>query len=326
MAERVIERAYDGRGRCYIGVRRLSQMSASTSSPQRQREDVLAAVKAAGGHVIAWADDWEVSGATDPMTRPRLGPWLRGERGPYNGIAGAAVDRLGRNLVDCLNTGYMMRDTGLALLTYGHDGPWNLDDPNDENRFTMEAWGAQMELRAIQRRNRDAAVKARAAGRVKAKPSYGYRYVRLMPTGAVDHVALHEHAASVIRNVARRILADPENITPSSEAARLTRAGELSPSDHRAVMYGRPVTGAPWMSSAVRDILRSEAALGYLMHKSRPVIGSDGHPIRIAEPLWDRATHEALRRVIKQRGDSHPRGARVRSPAYLLTGLLNLMG
>ncbi|MFJ6465546.1 recombinase family protein [Streptomyces sp. NPDC091387] len=317
----MIERAYDGCGRCYIGVRRLSQMSASTSSPERQRDDVLATVKAAGGHVIAWADDWEVSGATDPMTRPRLGPWLRGERGPYNGIAGAAVDRLGRNLVDCLNTGYMMRDTGLALLTYGHDGPWNLDDPNDENRFTMEAWGAQMELRAIQRRNRDAAVKARAAGRVKAKPSYGYRYVRLVPTGAVDHVVLHEHAASVIRNVARRILADPENVTPSSEAARLTRAGELSPSDHRAVMYGRPATGAPWMSSGVRDILRSEAALGYLMHKNRPVIGSDGHPVRIAEPLWDRATHEALRRVIKQRGDSHPGGARVRTPGYLLAGL-----
>ncbi|MEU0692162.1 hypothetical protein ABZ350_35405, partial [Streptomyces uncialis] len=49
----------------------------------------------------------------------------------------------------------MMRDTGKLLLTYGHDGPWDLDDPNDENRFTMEAWGAQMELRAIQRRNRD---------------------------------------------------------------------------------------------------------------------------------------------------------------------------
>nr|PPQ55610.1 hypothetical protein C5F59_02075 [Streptomyces sp. QL37] len=122
MAERVIERAYDGCGRCFVGVRRLSQMSASTFSPERQREDVLAAARAAGGHVIAWADDWEVSGATDPMTRPKLGPWSRNERGPYNGIAGAAVDRLGRNLFDCLNTGYMMRDAGLTLLTYGHDG------------------------------------------------------------------------------------------------------------------------------------------------------------------------------------------------------------
>jgi hypothetical protein len=55
------------------------------------------------------------------------------------GIAGTAADRPGRHLVDCLNTGYMMRDSG--LLTYGHDGPWDLDDANDENRFTMEAWG-----------------------------------------------------------------------------------------------------------------------------------------------------------------------------------------
>lgn len=321
MAERVIERPYDGCGRCLVGVRRLSQMSAATTSPERQREDVLTAVQAVGGHVMAWADDWEVSGATDPMTRPKLGPWLRGERGPYDGIAGAAVDRLGRNLVDCLNTGYMMRDAGLLLLTYGHDGPWDLQDVNDENRFTMEAWGAQMELRAIQRRNRDATIKARAAGRVKGKPSYGYQFVRLVPTGAVDHVALHPHAAGVIREVARRLLSDPENITPSSEAARLTRAGELSPSDHRAVMYGRPSTGAPWRASGLRDILRSEAALGYLMHAGRPVVGDDGRPVRVAEPLWDRATHEALKGIIRQRGEAHPRGDRNSNHPYLLTGL-----
>ncbi|WP_338682775.1 hypothetical protein QD712_12805 [Streptomyces acidiscabies] len=79
------------------------------------------------------------------MTRPKLGPWLRDERGPYDGLAAAAVDRLGRNVVDCLNTGYKMRDEGKLLVTFGHDGPWDLDDPVDENRFTMEAWGAQTE-------------------------------------------------------------------------------------------------------------------------------------------------------------------------------------
>ncbi|MFE7129257.1 hypothetical protein ACFVIM_00145 [Streptomyces sp. NPDC057638] len=66
-----------------------------TSSSERQRDKVLAVVDSIGGHVMAWADDWEVSGATDPMTCPRPGLWLRGERGPYDGIAGAAVDRLG---------------------------------------------------------------------------------------------------------------------------------------------------------------------------------------------------------------------------------------
>lgn len=224
----MIERPCDGCGKCLLGVRRLSRMKLATSSPERQREDVLAAAASVGGHIIGWADDWEVSGATDPVTRPKLGPWLRDERGPYDGLVAAAVDRLGRNVVDCLNTGYKMRDEGKLLVTYGHEGPWDLNDTTDENRFTMEVWGAQMELRAIQRRNRSATVKTRAAGRPKGKPSCGFRYVRVVMGGKFDHVELHPHASTVIRFVARRILADPERNTSSSEAARLNRAGELA--------------------------------------------------------------------------------------------------
>jgi Tn3 transposase DDE domain len=59
-----------------------------------------------------------------------------------DGIVAAAVDRLGRNVVDCLNRGCKMRDGGKLLATYGHDGPWDLDDPADENQF-IEARGAQ---------------------------------------------------------------------------------------------------------------------------------------------------------------------------------------
>ncbi|MGW4163997.1 recombinase family protein [Streptomyces sp. NPDC004788] len=39
------------------------------------------------------------------MTRPKLGLWLRDERGKYDGLVAAAVDRLGRKVDDCLNTG-----------------------------------------------------------------------------------------------------------------------------------------------------------------------------------------------------------------------------
>ncbi|WP_234315455.1 recombinase family protein [Streptomyces albus] len=178
------------------------------------------------------------------MTRPRLGPWLRDEMGSYDGLVAAAVDRLGRNVVDCLNTGCKMHDEGKLLLTHGHDGPWNLDDPAGENRFTIEAWGAQMEMRSIQRRHRDVTVKARTAGRPKHQPSYGFRNVRKVMNGRVDSVELHPHAAFVIRNVAQRILGDPVNVTPSSEAARLNRIGELAPADHTDVMYGKPARHA----------------------------------------------------------------------------------
>ncbi|CAL9617434.1 recombinase family protein [Streptomyces sp. enrichment culture] len=107
---------------------------------------MLTAAASVGAHVIGWADDWEVSGATDRVTRPTPGPWLRDHRGANDGLVAVAVDRLGRDVVDCLNIGYKMGDEKKMLVTYGHDGAWNLDDPADENRFTVEAWGAQMEL------------------------------------------------------------------------------------------------------------------------------------------------------------------------------------
>lgn len=61
-------------------------MKLATWSPERQSEDdVLTAAGSVGGHIIGCAEDWEVSSATDPMTQPKLGPWLRDGRGLYDG-------------------------------------------------------------------------------------------------------------------------------------------------------------------------------------------------------------------------------------------------
>lgn len=287
---------YDGCGKCLVGVRRLSRRSDATSSPTKQAEQTLRAVADVGAHIIAWADDWEVSGATDPRTRPGLGPWLRGESGPYDGIAGSAVDRIGRNVRDVLNTAYTIRDQGQTLVTADHAGVWDLDDSNQESELILKAMGAQMEHRAIQGRNRESTERLRREGRVKQAPSYGYRFVRLVPTGKVDHVTIDEPAAKIIRHVAKRILAngDERTITPATEAARLNREGVLSPRDRRAELYGRPTKGHRWGAQTVTSILRSQAALGYLMHKGRPVLDSSGRPVRLADPLWDYPTHMAL--------------------------------
>ncbi|MDQ8707126.1 hypothetical protein RCO28_32340 [Streptomyces sp. LHD-70] len=65
----MIERPYDGYGKCLLGVRRLSRVKAATSPPERQRSDVPTAAASVGGHVV-----------------------------------------------DCLNTGYNMRDEGCGHL------------------------------------------------------------------------------------------------------------------------------------------------------------------------------------------------------------------
>lgn len=309
---------YDGCGNCLVATRRLSRKVDKTSSPERQaNQDIQAAIDA-GGHIIAWADDWEVSGATDPFTRPGLGPWLRGEMGPYDGLVGPTVDRVGRNVRDVLNTQVALTEQGRKIITADHSGIWDFSDPNQENEWLMKAWGSQMELRAIQKRNRDETERARKAGDPKQRPSYGYKFVRLTPTGKIDHTEHDETAAEIIRKVAERILADETGkITPATEAARLTREEIPSPLDRIRQLYGRPLKGSPWTGKTVKHILTSEAALGYLMHNGRPVIGENGRPIRIAEPLWDRATHEKLieKTAPKRTGNRAPKGT------HLLSGV-----
>jgi hypothetical protein len=116
--------------------------------------------------------------------------------------------------------------------------------------------------------------------------------------------------------VAERILADETGkITPATEAARLTREGIPSPSDRLAQLYGREPSGKPWNPKTVKHILCSEAALGFLMHGGRPVTGKDGKPARIAEPLWDRATHNALvaKTAPKRSGSRAPKGVQLLS-------------
>jgi len=87
--------------------------------------------------------------------------------------------------------------------------------------------------------------------------------------------------AEIIGEVARRILSDETGkITVGTEAVRLNREGIPCPSDRRAQLYGRPVTGGTWPGSTLKHILRSEAALGYLLHEGRPVTGAYGRPAR----------------------------------------------
>lgn len=308
---------YDGCGKCLVAVLRLSRVSDATSSPQRQAKQINAETKAVGGHIIGVADDMEVSGAVNPLDRPKFGPWLRNEMGPYSGIVAASVDRIGRNLVDVLNTGYMMRDTGKLLVTYRH-GVWDLSDPTQENQFTMEAWAAQMELRAIQKRNRDDTERARASYEKKARVAYGYRIVRLNPKAKIDHIELDPHSARIRREIAARLLADKSGqVTPHSEATRLNRAGELSPRDYERVQYGREPLGSRWRERTVRGLMTSETALGYLMHNDRPATREVTDPdtgekrlekVRIAPPLWDAGTRAALLAKLA------PKQAQSRSP------------
>ncbi|MFC8079851.1 recombinase family protein [Streptomyces sp. NPDC057307] len=309
---------YDGCGKCLVAVRRLSRKNEATHSPEKQADQVLAAAESVGAHIIGWADDWEVSGVVAPLSRPRFGPWLRGERGPYDGIVGAAVDRIGRNVVDVLSTAYAIRENNQILVTADHSGVWDLGDPNQETELAWRALGAQMEHRAGKKRTADESKRARNAGEAKCKLTYGYMYVRLTPKGAVDHVALDPQTSPVIRKVALRILSDLTGlITVASECKRLTREGILTPHDLMAVRAGREPKGGYWTWRTLWGILNSMASLGYLMHKGKPVLDANGEPRQVAPPLWDIATHDAL--VEKTKPKPNKKASKKKAPSGTAT-------
>ncbi|MFJ5924854.1 recombinase family protein [Kitasatospora sp. NPDC092948] len=306
---------YDGCGRCLLGVRRLSRVQAATSSPARQRDLILDAVAREGGHIIGWADDWEVSGASDPFTRPKLGPWLKGLHGLYDGLAASAVDRIGRDVYEGLRLARENAAAGRTLLTADHAGYWDLNDPQQEQEFTLKLFMAQGEHRNIRTRNRQEAERARRDGEVAGRPAYGFMHVRLPYGGKVSHTEHEPDSATVAREFARRLLTDETGrVTVDSEAARLTRSGELSPSDWSRVMYGKEPKGLRWIGNAIKRICLSDASLGYLTHKGKAVLGPDGHPVRIAPGLWDRQTQAALREKLTKA----PKGSRAAKGELLL--------
>ena len=82
----VIERPYDGCGTCLLGVRRLSRVKLATSSPERQRENVLTAAASVGAH-ISYRVDYQGacpdrSGTVAVAVRPgRRGTGYAGDAG-----------------------------------------------------------------------------------------------------------------------------------------------------------------------------------------------------------------------------------------------------
>ena len=138
-----------------------------------------------------------------------------------------------------------------------------------------------MELRAIQKRNRDETIRARKAGEPKRRPSYGYMYVRLAPMAKVNHVTLNPVGAEIIREVARRILADETGkITIGTEAVRLTREGIPSPGDRRAQLYA--VAGV-----VTRGDKRASLNLHQELPANNEIILFKGHNVQYGAPVGD---------------------------------------
>lgn len=319
---RLNKTAYCGCGKCWVGMIRLSSVKETTDSPEKQESFIEEEAARCGGHIIDWAVDLDVSGATDPFTRKGFGPWLNDKKGPYDGVVASAVDRIGRSLLETLTTGYYLFEHGKAVITRGH-GPWNLSNQSERQQFHFQALAADIELGQIKQRSADTREHQREIGKKTGRLCFPYYYVRSPLTLKVERIDIDTQLRDTLEDAADRLLAaDEENvITPQSEARRLSRMGFLTPEDWRRVRRGHKPKGAAWSASSLLYILLNPATQGYFIVDGKAALGPDGKPLRIADPLWSYAKHDALIKKYGPKAKRHLAGPRAPRAGHQLLGL-----
>ncbi len=296
-----------------LGRLRLSRSTDESTSIERQREIVQQWADANGHTVVAWAEDLDVSGSVDPFDTPELGTWLAARAGEWDILAAWKLDRLGRNAIQLSRLFGWCQEHGKTLVSCSESidlGSWA-----GRMLASVIAGLAEGELEAIRERQRSSRAKLRESARWPGgKAPYGYRAVP-HPESAGWTLVVDKPAAAIVRRIVSGVI-DGNPISRIAE--ELTREGAYTPARYYAALRASevPITahspqggassdGTRWQTTAIRNMLRSRALLGYAHHRGETVRDDDGNPVQMAEPLISTDDWELLQSALDRVRDSH---------------------
>lgn len=312
-------------------VTRLSRVTETTTSPERQLAICRELIAQRGYDEIGVAEDLDVSGSVDPFDRkkrPQLASWLRERSDEFDVLISYRVDRFTRSLRHLQELVYWCDDHGKTLVS-ATEQHFDTTTPFAGVVIALMGTVAQMELEAISERNASTARHNIRAGRYRgSQPPWGYRPEK------VDgdwRLVQDDEQVKVIQEVARRVI-DGEPL--QRIAHDLTQRGVLTPKDHTLKRQGKPTKGTAWNVTPLKRSLLSEAMLGRVTDaKGKPIRGDDGSPIIRAEPILTREVFERLRVELQsrsKRGEPTERSSSLllrvlycgvcRKPAYKFNG------
>ena len=286
-----------------IGYVRLSNLTETTTSPERQREQITAYCVAKGWHLVDIVEDLGESGSSvgKGLDRPGLAR-IRAEWDQYDVMVAAKLDRIARNVADFSRLVDEAKSHGATLATVEH----NLDLTTSTGVFVAQIMAAFAAMEAAQIRERVTAMRADArinhVGRfMGGAVPFGYRKAK-RPEGGLTLV-IDEAEAELVREAARRILAGDTLYGVSTD----WNARGI------ATKYGKR-----WMGQTVRNMLTGHAVIGAQSHKGEPLRDEHGMIREVFPPVLDRSTWDQLRRRLVKPVDRKPSR---RLPALLLAGI-----
>ncbi|MEG8180251.1 recombinase family protein [Nocardia terpenica] len=303
---------------------RLSKVTDTTTSPERQLADCRELCEKRGYEVIGIAEDLDVSGAVDPFDRkkrPHLARWLHGEQldsdgnpVPYEVIVVYRVDRLTRSVRHLQRLMAWADDQG-KLVVSANEPHFDTSLPFSAVLIALIGTVAEMELAGIAERNASAARHNIKAGRYRGStPPWGY-----VPSDATGEWRLvrDKDQADIINEVARRVI---EGEPLQRIAHDLTRRGILTPKDNFAKLRGRDIQDRQWSVTQLKRSLLSETMLGHAVSGGTAVRNDDGSPVIRSEPILSREIYDRVAVELSSRSN---RGEPNKRTSSLLLGVIH---
>ena len=280
---------------------RLSRDQDTSTSVERQREQINDWARLKGAEVVAESVDTDVSGKVSPFTRPELGPFLRAPLvDTWDCLAFAKLDRVTRDVGDWDRLTKWSKEHGKHLVSIAEG--LDLTTSAGRGMASVTAVFAQMERERIADRCRESAAKLIETGRWRGgRTPYGYQPVRC---GDGYTLVQHPAQAAVSTTMADMAIDGQSNGRISSWLTR-----EHVPT---------PKGGYAWTPASVRLVLCNPALAGF---GSRVVGGKrgadgkrskrvrvlvrdpDGNEVMItAEPILSRERWAELQAAMDSRG------------------------
>ncbi|MGW2981700.1 recombinase family protein [Streptomyces humidus] len=275
---------------------RLSVLTDETTSPIRQELDLRKLALERGRRVVGVASDLNVSATkVPPWKRKELGDWLNNRAPEFDEILFWKLDRFVRRLTDLSTMIEWCLKYGKNLLSK-HD---SIDLTTTAGKIMVTIIGGIAEIEAANTSTRIRSLWDYARTQtdwVVGKPTYGYETTE-NESGRVV-LAINKEAYRAL-HWCRRAALRPKPASARRMSRVLIRAG---------------ICGPGLTTSTLLRRLRNPGLMGYRVEenkvggvrRSKIVLGNDGKPIRVADPIFTEEEFESLQAALDRRGKNQP--------------------
>ncbi|MBZ4534505.1 recombinase family protein [Mycobacterium avium] len=295
--------------RAVVGARVSYVQGDEKTSHITQRGKGEAYAESQGWTVVGAFEDLDVSAIKlSPWERPDLREWLTDRQDDWDALIFAKTDRVFRSAADCVKLAEWCKEHRKILVLVDDGIKLDYYHPEDAKDAFAGAMSkvflilasvfAEIEGQRFVQRARDRVEFLRKTDRWGyGIPPFGFKIVD-HPSGtgkALDH---DDEAQEVLSSIVARLLAGG---SLTGITARLNDDQVLSPQDWARARAGKPTKGTKWTVDKLRNILSNPSTQGIKTAGGKPVLDSNGEPVRVGPASFDPATWQRVQQELAQR-------------------------